>query len=240
MAGLISAARCAMHPSHMHIKHWPIELRPRERLISQGPGKLSDAELLAIFLGSGLRGEDAVVTSRNLLREAGKLRGLLDRGAHELARLNGLGPARACKLSAALELNRRHLWAGLERGAALNSAEDAGQYFSARLRPHKQEVFAVLFLDTKHRAVAFEELFSGTVNRAQIHPREVVRRALAHNAAAIIIGHNHPSGNSEPSAADRDLTQEVKKALQMVEIRLLDHFVIGDGLPLSMASLGWL
>jgi len=224
----------------MHIKHWPVTERPRERLLSLGPGRLSDAELLAIFLGSGVRGQDAVVTSRNLLQEAGRLRGLLDRGARDMARLTGLGPARACKLSAALELNKRHLWAGLERGAPLSSAEDAGHYFSARLRPHQQEVFAVLFLDTKNCAVAFEELFSGTVNRAQVHPREVVRRALAHNAAAIIVGHNHPSGHSGPSAADRRLTEDLQKALDMVEIRLLDHFVIGDGLPASMASLGYL
>jgi len=209
-------------------------------LISQGPGKLSDAELLAIFLGSGLRGQDAVVTSRNLLQEAGKLRGLLDRGANEMARLTGLGPARACKLSAALELNRRHLWAGLERGAPLSNAEDAGQYFSARLRPHKQEVFAVLFLDTKHCAIAFEELFSGTIDRSQVHPREVARRALAHNASAVIVGHNHPSGNPEPSAADRSLTERLRSALDLLEIRLLDHFVVGDGLPVSMASRGWL
>lgn len=229
-----------MHPSHMHIKNWPAELRPRERLISQGPGKLSDAELLAIFLGSGVRGQDAVATSHHLLQEAGKLRGLLDRGTREMTRLPGLGPARACKLSAVLELNKRHLWAGLERGCALTNATDAGEYFSARLRPHKQEVFAVLFLDNQNRAVAFEELFSGTINSAQIHPREVVRRALAHNAAAIIIGHNHPSGHAQPSAADRSLTQEVQKALRMVDIRLLDHFVIGDGPPMSMASLGLL
>ena len=229
-----------MHPSHMHIKHWPVSERPREKLLSLGPGPLSDAELLAIFLGSGLPGQDAVKTSRNLLEEAGKLRGLLDRKAGDMARLAGLGPARACKLSAAMELNRRHLWAGLERGAPLTSAEDAGQYFSARLRPHKQEVFAVLFLDTKHCAIAFEELFSGTLDRSQVHPREVARRALAHNAAAVIVGHNHPSGHPEPSEADRSLTQRLRSALDILEIRLLDHFVIGDGMPVSMAARGWI
>jgi len=229
-----------MHPSHMHIKYWPVDERPREKLLELGPGRLSDAELLAIFLGSGIRGEDAVKTARNLLDKAGKLRGLLDRDAGDMKRLIGLGPARACKLSAALELNRRHLWAGLERGAALSNAQDAGNYFSARLRPHKQEVFAVLFLDTKHRAIAFEELFSGTIDRSQVHPREVVRRALAHNAAAVIVGHNHPSGHAEPSAADRSLTRRLHEALGLVDIRLLDHFVIGDGLPVSMASRGLL
>ncbi|HYG06135.1 MAG TPA: DNA repair protein RadC [Stenotrophomonas sp.] len=224
----------------MHIKYWPVDERPREKLLELGPGRLSDAELLAIFLGSGIRGEDAVKTARNLLDKAGKLRGLLDRDAGDMKRLIGLGPARACKLSAALELNRRHLWAGLERGAALSNAQDAGNYFSARLRPHKQEVFAVLFLDTKHRAIAFEELFSGTIDRSQVHPREVVRRALAHNAAAVIVGHNHPSGHAEPSAADRSLTRRLHEALGLVDIRLLDHFVIGDGLPVSMASRGLL
>ena len=151
----------------------------------------------------------------------------------------GIGPARACTLLAALELGNRHLAAGLERGDALTDPQAAGRYFSQRLRGLPHEVFAALFLDTRHRAIAFEELFRGTVDGAEVHPREVVRRALVHNAAALIVGHNHPSGNGEPSAADRAITLRLKQALALVEIRLLDHFIVGDGAPVSLAARGW-
>ncbi|MBB4128443.1 DNA repair protein RadC [Xanthomonas translucens] len=223
----------------MHINDWPDTERPREKLLARGPGALSDAELLAIFLGSGLPGSDAVRTSRDLLHRHGPLRMLLDRPPRELVRLPGLGPARACKLSAALELAKRHLAAELERGTTLTDPAAAGRYFAQRLRAWPHEVFAVLFLDTKHRSLAFEELSHGTLDGAEVHPREVVRRALAHNAAAVIIGHNHPSGNSEPSPADRAVTHRLKQALGLVDIRLLDHFIVGDGAPVSMAARGW-
>ena len=190
----------------MHIRDWPAAERPREKLLARGPGALSDAELLAIFLGSGLRGRDAVETARDLLGAHGPLRALLERSAVELARLPGLGPARACALSAVLELGHRHLSADLERGAALSDPQAAGRYFAQRLRGLPHEVFAALFLDNRHRSIAFEELFRGTLDGAEVHPREVVRRALAHNAAAVIVGHNHPSGHPEPSAADRAVT----------------------------------
>ena len=222
----------------MHISDWPAPERPREKLLGRGAGALSDAELLAIFLGSGLPGRDAVQTSRELLDAHGPLRALLDRRPAELARLPGLGPARACQLAAALELGNRHLAAALERGDALTDPGAAGRYFARRLRPYPHEVFAALFLDTRHRALAFEELFQGTIDGAEVHPREVVRRALGHNAAAVIIGHNHPSGCSDPSAADRAVTARLKQALALVEIRLLDHFVVGDGEPVSMAARG--
>ena len=222
----------------MHISDWPAPERPREKLLGRGAGALSDAELLAIFLGSGLPGRDAVQTSRELLDAHGPLRALLDRRPAELARLPGLGPARACQLAAALELGNRHLAAALERGDALTDPVAAGRYFARRLRPYPHEVFAALFLDTRHRALAFEELFQGTIDGAEVHPREVVRRALGHNAAAVIIGHNHPSGCSDPSAADRAVTARLTQALARVEIRLLDHFVVGDGEPVSMAARG--
>ena len=180
-----------------------------------------------------------MATARDLLNAHGPLRALLDRRRADLAELPGLGPARACALSAALELGNRHLAAGLERGEALTDPGAAGRYFAQRLRGHPQEVFAALFLDTRHRALAFEELFRGTVDGAEVHPREVVRRALAHNAAAVIVGHNHPSGSAEPSAADRAVTARLKQALALVDIRLLDHFVIGDGAPVSLAARGW-
>lgn len=223
----------------MHIRDWPESERPREKLLRRGAGVLSDAELLAIFLGSGLRGTDAVGSARRLLGDHGPLRVLLERPPAALLRLPGIGPARACALIAALELGSRHLAAGLERGEALTDPQAAGRYFAQRLRGLPHEVFAALFLDTRHRALAFEEMFRGTVDGAEVHPREVVRRALAHNAAAVIVGHNHPSGNGEPSAADRAITLRLKQALGLVEIRLLDHFVIGDGAPVSLAARGW-
>lgn len=223
----------------MHIRDWPAAERPREKLLARGAAALSDAELLAIFLGSGLRGRDAVATARDLLAEHGPLRALLDRLPMDLAKLPGLGPARACAIAGALELGSRHLAAVLERGEALTDPGAAGRYFARRLRGHPHEVFAALFLDGRHRALAFEELFRGTVDGAEVHPREVVRRALAHNAAAVIVGHNHPSGSNEPSAADRAVTARLKQSLALVDVRLLDHFVVGDGAPVSMAARGW-
>ncbi|WP_407353670.1 DNA repair protein RadC [Luteimonas sp. R10] len=223
----------------MHIRDWPSNERPREKLLARGAAVLSDAELLAIFLGSGLRGRDAVATARDLLTAHGPLRTLLERDPAGLAELPGLGPARASRLAAALELCGRYLAAGLERGEALTDPQAAGRYFAQRLRGHRHEVFAALFLDTRHRALAFEELFHGTVDGAEVHPREVVRRALAHNAAALIVGHNHPSGCSEPSAADRAVTVQLKQALALVDVRLLDHLVVGDGAPVSLAARGW-
>jgi DNA repair protein RadC len=223
----------------MHIREWPADERPREKLLARGAAVLSDAELLAIFLGSGLRGRDAVATARELLGAHGPLRALLERPAPALAQLPGLGPARACALAAALELGQRHLAADLARGATLSDPQAAGRYFAQRLRGQPHEVFAALFLDTRHRAIAFEEMFRGGLDGAEVHPREVVRRALALNAAAVIVGHNHPSGNPEPSAADRAVTARLKQALALVDLRLLDHFVIGDGAPVSLAARGW-
>lgn len=180
-----------------------------------------------------------MATARALLAEHGPLRALLERPASALARLPGLGPARACALAGAIELGHRQLAADLARGEALADPQAAGRYFARRLRGHPCEVFAALFLDTRHRALGFEELFRGTVDGAEVHPREVARRALAHNAAALIVGHNHPSGSPEPSAADRAVTARLKQALALVDVRLLDHFVIGDGAPVSLAARGW-
>ena len=227
------------HPVAMHIRDWPAAERPREKLLARGAAALSDAELLALLLGSGLRGRDAVTTARDLLATHGPLRALLERPPLALANLPGLGPARACALAAVLELGNRHLAADLQRGAALTDPAAAGRYFARKLRQQPCEVFAVLFLDTRHRSLAFEELFRGTVDGAEVHPREVARRALALNAAAVIVGHNHPSGNPEPSAADRAVTTRLKQALALVDVRLLDHFVIADGPPVSLAARGW-
>lgn len=223
----------------MQIRDWPDNERPREKLLKRGPAVLSDAELLAIFLCSGTQGSDVVTSARRLLNEHGPLRSLLEHTPKQLLKLPGIGPARACALLAALELGNRYLAAGLERGDALTDPQAAGRYFSQRLRGLPHEVFAVLFLDTRHRSIAFEEMFRGTVDGAEVHPREVVRRALFHNAASVIVGHNHPSGNGEPSAADRAITLRLKQALGLVEIRLLDHFIVGDGAPVSLAARGW-
>jgi len=224
----------------MHIRDWPIEERPREKLLSRGVAALSDAELLALFLGSGLPGMDAVATARHLLLQVGSLCQLLERSPHALAQLPGLGPARTATLTAALELGRRRTVTDLERGRVLEDPSTAGRYFVQRLQGQPREIFAVLFLDSRHRALGFEELFHGTVDRAEVYPREVVRRALAHNAAAVIVGHNHPSGDPEPSMADREITTTLKQSLALMEVRLLDHFVVGDGAPVSMADRGLL
>ena len=228
----------AAHPAAMHIRDWPEHERPREKLLARGPGALSDAELLALFLGSGTAGRDAVASARDLLAGHGGLRALLDRTPKALTRLRGIGDARACLLAAALELGHRHLAAQLERGEAMADPAAAGRYFAQRLRGRPREVFAALYLDTRHRALGFEELFQGSLDGAKVHPRVLVERALAQGAAAVIVGHNHPSGNPEPSAADRAVTVRLKQALALVDVRLLDHFVIGDGAPVSMAARG--
>lgn len=228
----------AAHPAAMHIRDWPEQERPREKLLARGPGALSDAELLALFLGSGTAGRDAVASARDLLAGHGGLRALLDRTPKAMTRLRGIGDARACLLAAALELGHRHLAAQLERGEAMADPAAAGRYFAQRLRGRPREVFAALYLDTRHRALGFEELFQGSIDGAEVHPRVLVERALAQGAAAVIVGHNHPSGNPDPSAADRAVTTRLKQALALVDVRLLDHFVIGDGAPVSMAARG--
>lgn len=224
----------------MPIYDWPENERPREKLLARGSGALSDAELLAIFIGCGLRGISAVELGRELLAKHNGLRGLLDRPALELAKLRGLGPARACLLSAALELGIRHLGQQLERGEALTEPNQVGIYFTRKLRALPHEVFACLFLDTRHCVIAYEEMFHGNLDSAQIHPRQVVQRCLNHNAAAVIFGHNHPSGNTQVSTADCAITTRLKQALALIEVRVLDHFIIGEGAPVSMAERGLL
>lgn len=225
----------------MAIHDWPAQERPRERLLAHGPRALSDAELLALFLGSGTRGRDAVQTARDLLGAHGPLRRLLDLPAAQLARLPGLGPARSCALMAGMELAQRHLAARLQQGECVGqSVAVAARYLQHRLRGRPNEVFVALFLDNQHRLLACEELFHGTVNAASIHPREVVRRALALNAVAVIVSHNHPSGNAEPSRSDREATNALQRALALVDVRLLDHLVVGEGPPVSFAERGWL
>jgi DNA repair protein RadC len=224
----------------MPIKDWPLGERPREKLLAKGPRALSDAELLAIFIRSGTRGQTALDLARHALSELGGLRTLLDCDQSRLCRLPGLGAARFVELSASLELGRRYLESRLRRSSVLQSPADTRRFLEARLKGLAQEVFACLFLDSRHRVICFEEMFHGTIDGASVHPREVVRRALSHNAAAVIITHNHPSGVAEPSRSDRALTRRLQEATALVDVRLLDHVVVGEGETVSFAERGWL
>lgn len=224
----------------MSIRDWPAEERPREKLLARGAAALSDAELLAIFLRTGVTGCSAVDLARRLLVEFGGLRQLLEAELGEFSAHLGLGPAKYAQLQAVLEMGRRAPPAGSPAPNRAGCARPGGDYLKARLRHEPHELFACLFLDTRHRVLAFEVLFHGSIDGASVYPRQVVKRALAHNAAALILTHNHPSGVAEPSQADRQLTARLKEALALVEVRVLDHFVIGDGEPVSLAEYGWI
>jgi DNA repair protein RadC len=217
-------------------------IRPaaRERLAASGAAALSDVELLAVLLGTGAGGLPVAELAARLLCEFGGLRGLLQAGQDALLSQHGLGPAKSAKLQAVMELSRRYLGEMLARGDPIESPEATEQYLKSVLRDHPHEVFACLFLDTRHRVIAFEELFHGTIDGATVYPRVVAEKALRHGAAALIAAHNHPSGVSEPSLADQAITRRLKDALNLLDIRLLDHFVIGDGRPVSMAARGML
>ncbi|HET7395481.1 MAG TPA: DNA repair protein RadC [Gammaproteobacteria bacterium] len=224
----------------MSIQDWPVAERPREKLLAQGPAALSDAELLAVFLRIGSRGKTAVDLARELLTEFDGLRGILTADRRRLCAAHGIGDAKFAQLQAVLEMARRHLGQRLQRGDPLTDPAATRQYLSATLRDLPHEVFACLYLDTRHRVISWEELFRGTLDGTSVHPREVVKRALGHNAAALIFAHNHPSGVAEPSDADRRLTRRLREALALVDIRVLDHFVVGDGETVSFAERGLL
>ena len=224
----------------MPIKDWPAGERPREKLLARGPAALSDAELLAIFLRTGLPGKTAVDLARELLARHGGLGPLLALDRQAFCASPSLGAAKYAQLQAALEIARRHLAERLARGDALTSPETTRRYLASRLKGLAHEVFACLYLDNRHRVIEYEELFRGTLDSAAVHPREVVKAALAHNAAAIILAHNHPSGVAEPSQADQSLTRRLCEALGLVDIRVLDHLVVGDGETVSFAERGLL
>lgn len=221
----------------MNITQWPAQERPREKLLAQGAAALSDAELLAIFLGSGSRGQTAVDLGRHLLNLAGGLRGLLQ-GTAPLPDARGLGEAKRCRLQAVLELARRCQADEFRREATLRNPGDTAGFLRTRLAGYPYEVFACVFLDNRHRVIAFEELFRGTIDGTPVYPREVVRACLRHNAAAVILAHNHPSGVAEPSESDRRVTTELREALGLVGVRVLDHFVVGADQPVSLAQRG--
>ncbi|MFJ4193603.1 DNA repair protein RadC [Pseudomonas sp. NPDC089534] len=224
----------------MSIRDWPAAERPREKLLEQGSASLSDAELLAIFLRTGVSGKSAVDLARHLLSQFGSLRALLEADLTVFSGQLGLGPAKFAQLQAVLEMGRRHLAERMRRKPALENPQVVRDYLKAMLRHEPHEVFGCLFLDSKHQVLTFEALFRGSIDNTSVHPRQVVKRALVHNAAALILCHNHPSGNTDPSQADRLLTKRLQKALELIDVRVLDHFIIGDGEPLSMAECGWM
>ena len=222
----------------MAITDWPEGERPREKLLQRGAASLSDAELLAIFLRTGMKGKSAVDLARELLNRFGSLTQLVAASEADFCATKGMGQAKYVQLQAVLEMARRALKEEIQRGDALNSPRAVRDYLQLLLGGRHQEVFLVLFLDTQHRVIASEELFHGTLGQTSVYPREVVKRALAHNAAAVILAHNHPSGVAEPSQSDRMLTDALKQALALVDVRVLDHFVVATGQTLSFAEKG--
>jgi len=225
----------------MNLRDWPAAERPREKLLQGGAGQLSDAELLAVLLGtSGNRGMNVVDLARIMLAKYGSLRDLLQSNAPRLLATPGMGPAGYCRLQAALELARRHYAEALRAGPLLDSPRATRDFLIARLRDSPHELFCCLHLDNRHRLIAFDELFRGTIDGASVHPREVVKQALARNAAALILAHNHPSGVAEPSQADELITRRLREALALVDIRVLDHLIVADTGCLSFAERGLL
>lgn len=224
----------------MSITDWPSHQRPRERLIRLGAGVLSDAELLAIFLRVGVPGKTAVDLAREILQRFGSLEALFGAAFKEFSQMHGLGPAKYAQLQAVLELSRRAIGEELKSGIELSATGAVSEYLQLSFSGKAYESFVVLFLDVRNRLVAVDELFRGTLTRANVYPREVVKAALAHNAAGVILAHNHPSGDPDPSAADVALTQTLKAALGLVEVRVLDHFVVAGSRCYSFAEHGYL
>lgn len=224
----------------MTIKDLPAQARPREKMLSRGPSALSDVELLAILLRTGMAGKNVFQLAQELLDTFGGLSGLLHTGTPALKVIKGLGPAKRAELAAVLELSRRGLAQQLRERQAFHAPELVKQYVQLHLAHKDHEVFAVLFLDSQNRLQAMEELFRGTLSQTSVYPREVVLRALHHQAAAVVLSHNHPSGLVQPSRADETLTQTLKAALALVDVRVLDHVIVGQGQAFSMAEQGLL
>jgi DNA repair protein RadC len=216
----------------------PAESRPREKLLARGPEALSDAELLALLLRTGIQGKHVLLLAQELLDTFGGVGGLLHAAPAALARIKGLGPAKRAELMAVMALARRALQHGLREQPLFNSPVAVREYLQLQMGGRAHEVFAVLFLDSQNRLIALEELFRGTLNQTSVYPREVVLRALHHHAAAVVLAHNHPSGEARPSRADETLTQTLKAALALVDVRVLDHFIVTRDAAASMAELG--
>lgn len=224
----------------MGINNWPADERPREKLLQRGADALTDAELLAIFLRTGVTGTSAVELARQMLNAHGSLSALLGADQKTFCATRGLGVAKFVQLQAVLQMAQRYMAERMEASNPLTDPDATREYLEARIGRQPHEVFAAVFLDNRHRVLACEELFRGTLDGAAVYPREVVKAALARNAAAVIFAHNHPSGVAEPSAADRDITNRLREALALVDIRTLDHFVIGCGETTSFAERGLL
>ena len=224
----------------MLLKDLPEDARPREKLLARGPGALSDSELLALLLRTGLPGKNALQMGQELLDTFGGVAGLLHTSPDALKRIKGLGPAKRAEIVAVLELARRALAEQLKEKTLFDTPQTVRDYLQLQLGSRAHEIFAVLFLDSQHRLLALEELFRGTLTQTSVYPREVVVRALAHNAASVVLAHNHPSGSAQPSRADEALTQTLKAALGLVDVRVLDHFVVTSTQAVSMAELGLL
>ena len=223
----------------MSLKDLPADARPREKLLARGPGALSDAELLALLLRTGTAGRGVLQMAQEVLQTFGGIAGLLHAGADDLKRVKGLGgSAKRAELLAVLELARRALAEQLKERAAFDSATAVKDYLQLHLAARPHEVFAVLFLDAQHKLIALEELFRGTLTQTSVYPREVALRALHHHAAAVILAHNHPSGGVQPSRADEAITQQLKSALALIDVRVLDHVIVAPGQALSMAEKG--
>ena len=222
----------------MAITDWPAEQRPRERLIRFGPAALSDAELLAVFLRVGVAGKTAVDLGRDMVGHFGSLNGLFGATLHDFSAMNGLGPAKFAQLQAVLELARRALQEQLTDGVFLSAPQAVRQYLQLYFANQTHESFVVLFLDVRNRLISTDEMFRGTLTHTSVYPREVIKSALRHNAASLILAHNHPSGNSEPSAADIRLTDTLRQATALVDVRILDHFIIAGSQIYSFAESG--
>lgn len=238
--GLIASATQDNKLNKLSIRDWPECERPRERLLSQGADTLSNAELLAIFIRTGTRGQSAIDIARELLRRYGNLRTLLDASESDLCQSKGLGPSKYAQLQASMELGRRYLKEQLQRQDALHNSLDTKRYLIARLRHRQQEIFACLFLNTQNQVISYQEIFHGTINQAPVFPREVVRRALKCNASSVIFAHNHPSGAGQPSQADKLVTQHLKQSLTIIDVDVLDHIIIGDSETYSFSEQGHL
>jgi DNA repair protein RadC len=220
------------------MKDLPPEARPREKLLLRGATALSDAELLALLLRTGVKGKPVLMLAQEMLDASGGLYGLLHAPESQLRRIKGLGPAKRSELLAVLELSRRVLAQRMSERNVLESPQAVMDFLRLQLGHKTHEVFAVLFLDAQHQLIAFEEMFRGTLTQTSVYPREVVQRALHHHCASVVLAHNHPSGVAEPSRADEMLTQTLKSALALVDVRVLDHVVVGAGACISMAQRG--
>ena len=222
----------------VNLHTWPLSERPREKLLQKGASSLSDSELLAIFLRTGTQGKNVMELAREIIIHFGSLKSLFSATEKEFCQIKGLGKAKYVQLQACLEMSQRHIEEEITKQDAMQNPNQVKRYVQSRLMDKPNEVFAAIFLDNQHHVLAFEELFFGTINSSSVHPRVVIQRSLFHNAAAVIVAHNHPSGVSEPSISDIDITKTLKTALAMVDVRLLDHLVVASHQVTSLAERG--